>query len=126
MILIFIAAFLTILCSSMFFVTFQVNGINRAVVSVPMSFLEVTVPVDDIRDHPYFDRNTVINNLTSYYDKTILKYTSNYDAEFYFYNSEDFSYCINEKCSAVEVTITANLMYEFHYKRVMFYEIFGE
>lgn len=125
MILILIAALIAILSTSMFLVIYQVNGINRAIISMPISILEPCVPVDHPEEKPVFDKEKVIEELTYYYNYMIPKYTTNYEVKYYFYNTENESFCVGEDCSAIEISVEAILMYDYHYKRVMYYEIFG-
>lgn len=126
MILIYIAALISMLSFGAFGISYQLNGINRSVICLPISILENTAIIDEKTDIPYLDKVEVRNHLTYYYDCHIKKYTTDYKVEFYFYNSLDDAYCTDRMCNAVEVTIKANLMYNYKYERVMYYKISGD
>lgn len=125
MILIYISALIALLSFGGFAVAYQVNGVNRAIICLPISILETSTSIDKLSQRPYLDKIKVTKNLTYYYDNTIKNYTSDYVVEFYFYNSSNNSYCTGKNCNAVEVTVNAKLMYNYNYQRVMFYKITG-
>ena len=63
--------------------------------------------------------------LDDYYELSVGKYTNDYDIDYYFYNKEDDSMCVDSYCNAVEITVTARLELGYEYKRIMFYELEG-
>ena len=70
-----------------------------------------------------FNRSVLEKNLTSYFNYSMRNYVDDYDLDFYYYNPEDNSYCTSNNCSAVEVTVSTDLILNFHYERTLFYEI---
>lgn len=125
MIAMFISFFVAFLSFNFFMISYQINGINRLVMSAPLSLFETALVLIDIDENngPYFDKVILEDNLTSYFDFHIPRYTSDYDVSFYYYNSEDHSLDMDDEARAVEVTIDANLVLSKHYEKTMFYEI---
>lgn len=125
MIAMFISFFVAFLSFNFFMISYQINGINRLVMSAPLSLFETALVLIDIDENngPYFDKVILEDNLTSYFDFHIPRYTSDYDVSFYYYNSEDHSLDMDDEARAVEVTINANLVLSKHYEKTMFYEI---
>ena len=125
MIAMFISFFVVFLSFNFFMVSYQVNGINRLVMSAPLSLFETALVLLDIDEDngPYFDKVILEDNLTSYFDFHLPRYTSDYDLSFYYYNSEDHSLDMGEEVRAVEVTLNAELVLSKHYEKTMFYEI---
>lgn len=125
MIAMFISFFVAFLSFNFFMISYQINGINRLVMSAPLSLFETALVLIDIDENngPYFDKVILEENLTSYFDFHIPRYTSDYDVSFYYYNSEDHSLDMDDEARAVEVTINANLVLSKHYEKTMFYEI---
>lgn len=125
MIAMFISFFVAFLSFNFFMISYQINGINRLVMSAPLSLFETALVLIDIdeNDGPYFDKVILEDNLTSYFDFHLPRYTSNYNVSFYYYNSENHSLDMGDEARAVEVTINANLVLSKHYEKTMFYEI---
>ena len=125
MIAMFISFFVAFLSFNFFMISYQINGINRLVMSAPLSLFETALVLIDIDENngPYFDKVILEDNLTSYFDFHVPRYTSDYDVSFYYYNSEDHSLDMDDEARAVEVTINANLVLSKHYEKTMFYEI---
>ena len=125
MIAMFISFFVAFLSFNFFMISYQINGINRLVMSAPLSLFETALVLIDIDENngPYFDKVILEDNLTSDFDFHVPRYTSDYDVSFYYYNSEDHSLDMDDEARAVEVTINANLVLSKHYEKTMFYEI---
>lgn len=123
MIMIFIASLLAILSFGGFAVSYQVNGINRTIIFLPISLIENSTDVNEKNKTPYFNKEKLINNLSYYLNSNITKYTSDFTFYFTFYNLNNHSFCVTSECTSVEVEFTAKLMYEYTYKRVMYYNI---
>ena len=118
----FVVVFLSF---NFFMVSYQVNGINRLVVGAPLSLFETAVVLFEIDEEegPYFDKEVLEDNLTSFFDYHLPRYTNQYELSFYYYNIEDHSLNMSEEPRAVEVTISAELMLAKHYQKTMYYEI---
>ena len=125
MIAMFISFFVAFLSFNFFMVSYQINGINRLVMSAPLSLFETALVLIDIdeNDGPYFDKVILEDNLTSYFDFHLPRYTNAYDVSFYYYNTMDHSLYLGDEPKAVEVTLSANLFLQKHYQKTMFYEI---
>lgn len=122
MLMYLIALLLVIIAFNTFAITYQANGINRVVVSTPISLLESYVEL-------YGDNSLLINvplgedAISEYYWNNISKYTPNFDIEFYPYNVSDGSYCVYDYCSGLEINIKANLSFGFKYNKSFYYEV---
>ena len=127
MIAMFIAFFVAYLSFSFFVVSYQINGINRLVTGAPLSLFETAIELVNIdaEEGPYFDKEILEDNLTSYFTFHLPRYTNEYGLSFYYYNIEDHSLDMDDESRAVEVTISADLFLAKHYQKTMFYEIRG-
>lgn len=118
----FVVCFLSF---NLFMYSYQINGLNRLVVSMPLSLYETAINMFEINEEegPYFDRETLENNLTSYFDFHIYRYTDNYSLSFYYYNIQDHSIYMGEDYRAVEVRVTADIILYQKFNKTMHYEI---
>lgn len=125
MIAIFIAFVVALLSFNCFMISFQINGVNRLVLGAPTALFETAIDMlnIDMVYGPTFDQNTLESNLTSYFAYSMPNFTDDYSLSFYYYNPENHAVCLFKKCQAVEVTVSANLVLNYHYQRTMFYEI---
>ena len=127
MVAVFISFFVVVLSFNFFVVSYQINGINRLVLSAPLSLFETAVNLFEIDEDigPVFDKAILVDNLTSYFDYDMPRYTSDYSLSFYYYNPIDYSIELSENARAVEVYVNANLALNYHYEKTMYYEIWS-
>ena len=121
-----IIAFLVVVLSFNFFtISYQISGINRLVIGVPLSLFETAINMFDIDNDsgPYFNKELLVDNITYYFSYHMPKYTDDYHLSFYYYNIEDHSLDMSDEVKAVEVSLTANLVLYYHYQKTMYYEI---
>jgi|GEM_PF-927823 hypothetical protein len=124
-----ISAFLSLLACllsfQLFTITSKLTAMNRIVISTPIALLEASIPLVGDEDiiSPYFDRQILENTLDSYYKNELAQYYRDISIDYYYYHQEDKSFCMEEKCDAVEVTISTRIIFNFRYSRVMFYQI---
>ena len=125
MVSIFICLFIAVLSFNFFMVSYQINGINRLVYSAPLSLFETAINLYDLDEvnGPYFDKDVLFDNLTSYFDYHLPRYTGDYEIGFYYYKPSDHSLDMSDTPKAVEVNITASIVLNNHYQKSMFYEI---
>lgn len=125
MIVAFLSLLAVILSFQLFTVTTNLTAINRIVITTPVALFETSIPLISNEEFAplFFDKRTLEDNLSVYYSNSLDKYTKEVVLNFYYYHQEDGSYCIDEKCNAVEVDISAIINFNFQYHRVMFYEI---
>ena len=125
MIAMLISFFVVYLCFSFFMVSYQINGINRLVTSTPLSLFETAIVLYNIDEEtgPFFDKEILEDNLTSFFEYHLPRYTNQYDVSFYYYNLIDHSLNMSDEPRAVEVTVEAELVLSKHYQKTMFYEI---
>lgn len=105
---------------------YQINGINRAVVSTPISIFESSIlhNVEDENPDILFTRSLVKEKLERYYSYELSRFTNDFSYEIYFYNKNDESMCIKNECDAVEVSFYALLMFDYKYSRTLNFEVF--
>ena len=115
-----------ILSFSSYALAFQINGINRAIVSTPVTIFESSIyhNVDEEEPHVLMSKKIVTEKLEKYYRKEISKFTDDFTYEIYFYNKENDSMCVVDNCNAVEITFDASLMYNYQYHRIIHYEVY--
>ena len=123
MILTFLSVFFIICCFQFFDLNWTIQGLNRAIISTPIELMYRDVYPDG--ETPTFTTDTIVEHLNDYYDETLKKYVKEYEANYYFYNKEDESMCVEKYCSGVEITVTSTLNLRYQYRRVMFYELSG-
>lgn len=102
-----------------FATSYRINGINRSFLNIPISIFESSIPlVQDVAEPEiYYDKALLESQLTSYFDKTIDKYCNDYSLSFYYYSQEDESICVNDKCTAIEITLKAEVILLINYQR---------
>ena len=125
MVTIIISFLVVVLSFNFFMMSYQINGINRLVMSAPMSLYETAINVFEIDEEkgPYFDKEILEENITYYFTFHMPRYTENYQLDFYYYNPIDHSLDMNDEVKAVEVTINANIILYYHYQKTMYYEV---
>ena len=118
-------AFLIISFSS-YVLAFQINGINRVLISTPLTIFETSIYHDVENETPnvLFSKKLVKEKLNKFYSYELSKFAEKYDYEIYFYNKEDGSMCVNDNCGAVEISFSASLLYDYQYHREITYEVF--
>ena len=122
---VFIALIFAVVSFNFFTVSYKLNGINRTLLFTPTSLFEINIPLINDNDdfELYFDKTSLENDLTYYYDTHLSRYTSEYDINFHYINIEDESMCVSEFCKAVEVTISSEILFGFKYEKTMLFEI---
>ena len=127
MIAIFISFLIVVISFNFFMVSYQINGINRLVLSAPLSLFETAINLFQIDEEigPVFDKEILVDNITSYFDYHMPRYTSNYSLLFYYYNPADHSIELSDNAKAVEVEINASLALDYRYEKTMYYEIWS-
>ena len=127
MITIFISFLIVVLSFNFFVISYQINGINRLVLSMPLSLYETAIELFDINEDigPIFDKTILEDNITSYFDYHMPRYTRNYSIEFYYYDPIDHSIELSENAKAVEVIVDAELVLSYYYEKTMYYEIWS-
>ena len=123
----FISFFVIVLSFNFFMMSHQINGINRLVLSAPLSLFETAINLLDINEEtgPTFDKQILVDNITSYFDYHMPVYTNEYALSFYYYHPSDYSLDMSDKPKAVEVTVSADLALSYAYQKTMFYEIWS-
>lgn len=127
MIAVFISFFVVVLSFNFFMISHQINGINRLVMSAPLSLFETAINLFEIDEDngPTFDKYILEDNITSYFDYHMPTYTSDYELSFYYYDPIDHSLDMDDEPVAVEVLVTANLALSYTYNKTMYYEIWS-
>ena len=109
---------------TIFSIGIQLQSINRIVFQTPKGLVERCVPMQyEDGFVPHFDKELLISKLTSYYQEVLDRYTKNVSVDYYFYNVSDGSYCLNDECDGVKVTINSIVSFSFVYHRTVFFEI---
>ena len=125
MIAMIISFFVVYLSFNFFMISYKINGINRLVYAAPLSLYETAINMFAIDEEkgPYFDKVILEDNIISYFDFHMPRYTDNYAIDFYYYNPIDHSLDMDDEAQAVEVTIDSDLILSKHYQKTMYYEI---
>ena len=121
MIIMFLAALLTVFCGQIYMLNFSIQGLNRAIINTPIEMMYTSVEFSGSEAN--FNNEKFESLIISYYDNTVYRYCSSYDVEFYHYNENDGSMCIQKRCKSVEINFECKLTTTYKYHRVMYYEI---
>lgn len=123
-IMLFIFAFTAFLFSS-FTISFKLQTINRTIIYMPVEVFETAIPLVnvDIDNGLYFDKKKLNINVGNYLQSKLSNVMKDYTYSLYFYNQEDQSICVDDKCNAVEVTVNGHYAFNFSYVRSVNYEI---
>ena len=127
MVCMIISFFVVVLSFNFFMMSYQINGINRLVMSAPISLYETAINMFDIDEEegPSFDKEILEENITSYFDFHMPRYTNDYDLDFYYYIPSNHSLDMSDDPKAVEVTLDSTIVLFYHYQKTMYYEIWS-
>lgn len=126
MICIFIALFAMVIAVNMFYVSYQLCGINRIFINPPIALIESSVNMISNGDQPnlYFNKEDLIEKLTSYYDEKIEKlHVEDYTLTFTFVNPSNESYCTTSQCQGFKMKLKSELTFNLKYEREVYYKI---
>ena len=88
MINVFIASIFSLMSFCLYSFSNKIISINHIVSSLPNSIFELSIDLINFDDeHLYFDQEKLENNVELYFHDNIKKYTSDYDLDFIFLNS---------------------------------------
>ncbi|NLZ15651.1 MAG: hypothetical protein GXY27_03115 [Erysipelotrichaceae bacterium] len=125
MVTMFIALLVVVMSFNLFAISYQLNGINRLLLGIPMSIFESAVVLYNLEPNqkPYFDKVILIDNVHSYFDYSIVRYCDEYDIDIVYYDPISHAITFSDKPEAVKINITATLDFSYQYQKSMFYEI---
>ena len=121
MIIICISAILVGFCYQIYLINFQIQGVNRAIVTAPIELMFSSINISGAI--PYFIKSEIEGTLDSYYSKSLSRYCKSFETEYYYYNPGDHSMCISNECFAFEVTVECKLNLSYTLTRIMYYQI---
>ena len=110
---------------SLFFTSFQGNGINRVFVNFPIEIIENNTYVYETgsMDSIYFMKDELTEMIHHYFDTLLPRYTDEYETEIRFLYASDYGYCVEDKCNAVKISLRAKVFPGYTYKKTMIYFI---
>ena len=124
MILLALVTALTMFLFASFTLTYRLQTINRAIINTPVELFELSIPLVNVDENNlYFDKTKLENKVLSYYSEKFDGLFKSYDVDFYYYNQNDKSICVDDECNAVEITVTGNYFLTFNYEKSISYEI---
>ena len=121
MINIFISLIFAICSFSIFTLSVKVQGLNTLLLNTPLTVFEYAT-TDEGAEYPYYIQDSIITNYKKYIEQSIYSYVDDYDIDFRFYFPENGGRCY-EHCQGVEITVKADIVFDYEYERVMFYEV---
>ena len=122
MIIMFIALLLMVLSFGAFTLSYQINGMNRLFIYTPLSIVEKCVIVQGDNSLNFYTLKMKVE-LEKYYDSKIPAYTDDYVINYYFYRPLNHSYCRDNYCKALEVSVEATLNFNYKYTRTIYFEV---
>lgn len=116
---------LSILELNMFSISLRMGAVDRIVTETPKEIFESSIPVvtEERKFVPFFNKALLEEKVQHYYKMNLSNSCKSYSVDFYYYNPSDYSTCLSENCNAVEVSVTANIIFSFNYSKTIFYEI---
>ncbi len=120
-----IALMVMIMAFDCFSITFRLNGINRTLMEIPLSIFELAVPLVREEDEieMKFDKEYLIDELDNYFNHKLPFYTANYQVNYYFTKTGSESLCLDDSCTAIEITLDADIVFFTKYHKTTRYEI---
>ena len=123
----FLALIFSIISFSFFYIGTSVNSINRAMLYFPIEIIQKAVSIIDIENEEdlYFDKTIMELEVQSYFERTIKKSVISYQSSIIFTNADNTMICMgpNAKCKGVKINLEAELFFDIHYEKTMFYSI---
>lgn len=127
MIIAFFALIFMVVSFAFFYASIGVNALDRAVLYFPIEIIQKGVNIIEVdsEEDLYFDRTIITNEVNSYFDRTITKYVISYETSIIFTNKDNTMVCLGlySKCQGVKINLQAELYFDIHYEKTMFYSI---
>lgn len=87
-------------------------------------FETVTATIDESGEpSAYFNKNKVEEYVTEYLANNLTKYVTNYEVSYYFFYEDSGLVCTSGNCTALKISLKADINYIFHYEKAMNYYI---
>lgn len=96
------------------------SGVNRTFALMYKGVIEKSVATIDengIECAPYYVKSVLKQNVTDYFDTNLPKYVTHYQASIYYFSKNNGTICTSKYCSAVRITLKADINYLFKYEK---------
>ncbi len=125
MINIWIASLYTIFSLFLFIGATRVNELNRLIMNIPVTLFTNSVSIADYRDKTsfYFRKEKLERDVNSYFEQSTSNRSIDYSVEFTYFKNDGLTYCVDDKCQGVKVTLSSNYFLSYEYERSMTYVI---
>ncbi|MCQ2815298.1 MAG: hypothetical protein MJ227_03310 [Bacilli bacterium] len=123
MINIFISLMFATVMFSTFTVTTELTSVNRVFMNIPVEYIETSVPIIKDPEHLSFSKEKLEHNIYHYFDVCLSKYVKSFSVTYYYYNASDKSYCIEDECSSVKITLDATVAFNINYNKSVNFQI---
>ena len=125
MLILLISILLLITSFSSFCLGFQILTLNRVVSNTPISIVETSIVQDPyIEEQNFlFSKNEFEKRINDYYDFELKSFKDKYSLDFYYFNEEDLSICMEDDCPAVWIKFNATLFHNYQYERNLIFRI---
>ena len=70
-----------------------------------------------------FSKNEFEKRINDYYDFELKSFKDKYSLDFYYFNEEDLSICMEDDCPAVWLKFNATLFHNYQYERNLIFRI---
>ena len=118
------ALFMVISCS--FFISYSsINYVNKSLLYLPKEILENSVNILNVKDkeYIYFIKKELILNLDTYFQSSLKGKVISYETEYIFTNSQGDEICLTGYCQGIKINLSAEIFFDTHYEKTMFYFI---
>ena len=121
MINVLLSGIYVVFAGGIFSLSFSIQGLKRAIINTPIELMYRSVELVD--GEIKFDKSKLNQILLTYYNDVLPRYSEEHTVDIYYYNIMDQSFCMEDYCSAVEITVNCKLIFEYDFTRTMYYEI---
>lgn len=98
------------------------SGVNRTFMLLQRAIMEYSVITCDEEHYPYYDQDLLKRGIDDYFKNNLPRYVNHYKAGIYYMN-DDESFCMNNHCHIVQVSLYAKINYFYAFNKAMVFTI---
>ena len=103
----------------------SINSVNRSLLYLPIELLQSYVniiEVDSVEDL-YFKKDPLMDALDIYFESSLSHHVLSYQVTYLFTDSDNSMVCLSDRCQGINITVNADIYFDVHYEKTMFYSI---
>ena len=117
---------MTILTINFSFGTMSYFSIHRTFLGLYRATFETSINFfnrDGNECDPYFNKKALEKNVDDYFSYSLPRYVKEYKIGIYYFDEDTYSYCTNEYCYNVKISLSARISSLFNYENARVYSI---